>query len=734
MPPKKKIKISLNTKRYIFIIILSFLGFATIFADPKTSILGEYLNLALNLAFWEYYKWIFTPLALFLAWFLIKNEKEYISATKFFWIIFYFFSIISIIWFFKIFFVKSWYISVFNLYEYLANFLWKPLYFWIFFLLFLVSLVMIFNFSPINFLNHLFKIPGKIWEIKETFVWEWLQISKKSEKTTKENSETEKLKAELEKIRQEKQELERKRAEEKQQKIDFEKIQIEKPKKIEIEEKSTQNLHEETNDRKVVKINTNPEFSKWQYPSLNLLNEKPKNLNKIDQNEIRTKELEIQEKLLQFKIEVEMLGYQIWPTVIQYRLKPKDWIKLQKIVNLKDDLALALHAKSLRVQAPIPWLWAVWIEIPNPMREAVFLKEVLSSKEFSNPKLEIPIAIWKNVNWETVVWDLAEMPHLLVAWQTKSWKSVWMNGFIMSMIYKFSPSELRMIMVDPKMVELSVYNGIPHLLTPVVTNANKALNALKWSVAEMLRRYELASKINAKNLREYNSKVDKADKFHYIVIVIDELADLMMSWNKKEIEDSITRIAQMWRAVWMHLIIATQRPSVNVLTWLIKANIPTRIAFTVASQVDSRTIIEQWWAEDLLWKWDLLFSMSWTPELERIQWVFVETPEVEKVVNELKLTIDPDMLQNLQIPEISEWESKFKGSVMEGYGWDLNEDPEVLNKAIEILKQDKKASTSHLQRRMWIGYARAAKILDILEEIWLVWPSNWSKPRDIYID
>ena len=467
---------------------------------------------------------------------------------------------------------------------------------------------------------------------------------------------------------------------------------------------------------------------------MNLLNEKPKNLNKIDQNEIRTKELEIQEKLLQFKIEVEMLGYQIWPTVIQYRLKPKDWIKLQKIVNLKDDLALALHAKSLRVQAPIPWLWAVWIEIPNPMREAVFLKEVLSSKEFSNPKLEIPIAIWKNVNWETVVWDLAEMPHLLVAWQTKSWKSVWMNGFIMSMIYKFSPSELRMIMVDPKMVELSVYNGIPHLLTPVVTNANKALNALKWSVAEMLRRYELASKINAKNLREYNSKVDKADKFHYIVIVIDELADLMMSWNKKEIEDSITRIAQMWRAVWMHLIIATQRPSVNVLTWLIKANIPTRIAFTVASQVDSRTIIEQWWAEDLLWKWDLLFSMSWTPELERIQWVFVETPEVEKVVNELKLTIDPDMLQNLQIPEISEWESKFKGSIMEWYGWDLNEDPEVLNKAIEILKQDKKASTSHLQRKMWIGYARAAKILDILEEIWLVWPSNWSKPRDVYID
>lgn len=734
MPPKKKIKVSPNTKRYIFIIILSFLGFATIFADPKTSVLGEYLTLALNLAFWEYYKWIFTPLALFLAWFLIRNEKEDINTTKFFWIIFYFFSIISIIWFFKIFFVKNSYISVFNLYEYLANFLWKPLYFWIFFLLFLVSLVMIFNFSPINFLNHLFKIPGKIWEIKETFVWEWLQIPKKSEKPTKENSETEKLKAELEKIRQEKQELERKRAEEKQQKIDFEKIQIEKPKKIEIEEKSTQNLHEETNDRKVVKINTNPEFSKWQYPSLSLLNEKPKNLNKIDQNEIRTKELEIQEKLLQFKIEVEMLGYQIWPTVIQYRLKPKDWIKLQKIVNLKDDLALALHAKSLRVQAPIPWLWAVWIEIPNPMREAVFLKEVLSSKEFSNPKLEIPIAIWKNVNWETVVWDLAEMPHLLVAWQTKSWKSVWMNGFIMSMIYKFSPSELRMIMVDPKMVELSVYNGIPHLLTPVVTNANKALNALKWSVAEMLRRYELASKINAKNLREYNSKVDKADKFHYIVIVIDELADLMMSWNKKEIEDSITRIAQMWRAVWMHLIIATQRPSVNVLTWLIKANIPTRIAFTVASQVDSRTIIEQWWAEDLLWKWDLLFSMSWTPELERIQWVFVETPEVEKVVNELKLTIDPDMLQNLQIPEISEWESKFKGSVMEGYGWDLNEDPEVLNKAIEILKQDKKASTSHLQRKMWIGYARAAKILDILEEIWLVWPSNWSKPRDVYID
>lgn len=742
MPPKKKkTKISPNTKRYIFITIFLFLWFAILLTDPQTSKIWEYLNIWFSALFWEYYKFFTAPLFLFLWAFMIKEEKENFDSFKFFWIILYLVSIISLIWFFK-----NNYISYLNLYPHLINIFWNAMYFLIFFIIFLVSLVITFNFSPVNFLNHLFKIPGKIWEIKETFVWDGLQIPKKSEKnlknikTSKTDSENEKLKAELEKIRQEKEELERQKALEKQQKLNFEDIQNERPKKIEIEKKlnifskNSENNEEKEEKSNKVKLNRNQDFSKWQFPSLALLNDKSKDIISVDKNEIRQKELEIQEKLLQFKIEVEMQGYQVWPTVIQYRLKPKDWIKLQKIVNLKDDLALALHAKSLRIQAPIPGLWVVWIEVPNPKREAVYLKEVLASENFSNKKLEIPLAIWRDVSWNTLVWDLADMPHLLVAWQTKSWKSVWMNGFIMSMLYKFSPSELRMIMVDPKMVELSVYNWIPHLLTPVITNADKALNSLKWSVAEMLRRYQLASKVNAKNLIEYNEKVDKNDRFHYIIIIIDELADLMMSGNKKEIEDNIARIAQMWRAVWMHLIIATQRPSVNVLTWLIKANVPSRIAFTVASQIDSRTVLDQGWAEDLLGKWDMLYYPTWNPEPERVQWVFVETSEVEKVVNELKLTVDPDMIKNMQIPEIADWESKFKGSIMEKYDWNQDEDPEIINQAIEILRKERKWSTSLLQRKLWLGYARAAKVLDILEELWIVWPSNGSKPREVYLD
>lgn len=254
---------------------------------------------------------------------------------------------------------------------------------------------------------------------------------------------------------------------------------------------------------------------------------------------------------VQFKINVNMTGYRVWPTVIQFRLKPEEWVKLNKIENLKKDLTLALHAKSIRIQAPIPGEWVVWIEVPNENRQAVWLKEVLASSVFNNSKLDIPIAVWKDVNGDIIVWDLTKMPHLLVAWQTASWKSVWMNGFIISMLYKFSPSELKMILIDPKMVELSIYNGIPHLLTPVITNSDKALNALKWAVAEMLRRYDLAKAVNARNLKEYNGKVSQAKKkLPYIVIIVDELADLMMSGNKKEVETSIARIAQNGKSCW----------------------------------------------------------------------------------------------------------------------------------------------------------------------------------------
>jgi len=429
-----------------------------------------------------------------------------------------------------------------------------------------------------------------------------------------------------------------------------------------------------------------------------------------------------------------MEGFQVWPTVIQYRLKPKAWVALKKIINLKKDLTLALHAKNIRIQAPIPWLGVVGIEVPNDNRQAVWLKEVIDSRVFKQKKLEIPLALWKDVSGNIIIWDLAKMPHLLIAWQTGSGKSVWMNGFLISMLYKFWPSELKFIMIDPKRVELSVYNWIPHLLTPVITNPDKALNSLKWCVAEMLRRYDLAVAKKARNLQEYNAKVWKNEKLPYIVIVVDELADLMMSGNKKEVESSIARIAQMARAVWMHLIVATQRPSVDVITWLIKANIPSRIAFTVASQIDSQTVLWKKWAEDLLGRWDMLYYPTWALEPERVQWVLVETSEVEAVVNKLKLTVDPDMLKNMQDDTIVNWVSKNAWSIMEWYTWDQDEDPEIIEKAIEVVKQAKKWSTSLVQRKLWLWYARAAKVLDILEELWVVWPSNWSKPREVYVD
>jgi len=267
-------------------------------------------------------------------------------------------------------------------------------------------------------------------------------------------------------------------------------------------------------------------------------------------------------------------------------------VKLNRIDNLKKDLALALKAKSIRIQSPIPGVGLVGIEVPNDKRDMVGIREVIEHPNFVNHKSNLAMAVGKDINGEYIVADMGKMPHLLIAGQTGSGKSVGMNGFILSLLYKNSPDMLRMIMVDPKRVELGIYNGIPHLLTPVINDPEKALNALKWSVAEMLRRYDVLQTARARNLGEYNEKVTRKDKMPHIVIIIDELADLMMSGNKKEVENAIARIAQMARAVGMHLIVATQRPSVDIITGLIKANIPSRIAFTVASQIDSRTILD----------------------------------------------------------------------------------------------------------------------------------------------
>lgn len=330
----------------------------------------------------------------------------------------------------------------------------------------------------------------------------------------------------------------------------------------------------------------------WEYPRSDLLSFHTKG-KPLTKEEIELQSAIIERTLLQFKIEVHMAGYQVGPTVTQYRLRPADGSRLNKIEALKKDLTLALKAKNIRIQAPIPGLGLVGIEVPNDRRDMVSLREIVESPQFSKHPSRLAMCVGSGIAGDPIVCDLKEMPHLLIAGQTGSGKSVGMNGFLISLLLRNSPAELRMIMIDPKRVELGVYNGIPHLLAPVINHPDKALNALKWSVAEMIRRYDLLTEVRCRNLGEYNAKVSNEEKMPAIVIVIDELADLMMSGNKKEVETTIARIAQMARAVGMHLIVATQRPSVDVITGLIKANIPSRIAFTVASQVDSRTILDR---------------------------------------------------------------------------------------------------------------------------------------------
>lgn len=734
-PRKKTVKKQpITYKKYIFAIFFIFIWILTLIVADGTSLDDVFKNV-FGYLFWSYYDFILPPVLIMLGVFLAKEKDLEFNFYRFIGLLFYLFSLTTVIWFFD-----TRYVAAFNLYHVLVDMVWAWAILLIFSMLFVFSLMILFRFSPINFWKKVASVAPKVSELKETIKKEKAIKSTKTAAQVKKEEKTfskqKQMEEEMEKLKREKEELLAEKAKSKQkQQLNL----SDAPKKIAIEKKAPSKLSGMFSKNEPAKKESTSgsiwktEFSKWEFPKLDLLQSRNGNI-QYDENEIKIKEKEIQEKLLQFKIQVQMVGYKVGPTVIQYRLKPMEWVKLQKIVNLKNDLTLALHAKSIRIQAPIPGLGVVGIEVPNDKRQAVWLREVLSSSDFNSGKYEIPIALWKDVSWNVKVGDLAKMPHLLIAWQTGSGKSVWMNGFLVSLLYKFSPSELKMIMVDPKRVELSVYNGIPHLLTPVITNPDKALNALKWCVAEMLRRYDLATSVNARNLKEYNAKVDEAEKLPYIVFVIDELADLMMSGNKKEVESSIARIAQMARAVGIHLIVATQRPSVDVITGLIKANIPSRIAFTVASGIDSRTVIDKQGAEDLLGRGDMLSYPTGALEPERVQWVLVETEEVEAVVNKLKLTVDPDMLSNLQDASISNGKSKLEGSILENYKWSQEEDPAIIEKAIEVVKESKKWSTSLIQRKLGLGYARAAKVLDILEELWVVGPANGSKPREVYVD
>jgi S-DNA-T family DNA segregation ATPase FtsK/SpoIIIE len=485
-------------------------------------------------------------------------------------------------------------------------------------------------------------------------------------------------------------------------------------------------------------------FEEWTFPSYDLLEAAQSQLT-VNDEELKEQAKKIEEKLREFEIDVTMRDARPGPTVTQFTLQPAEGVKLSKIGGLKDDLALALAAPSLRIEAPIPGKSLVGIEMPNSVRSTVHLREILESPSFVQSQSSLTLPLGRDVSGEAVIANLDSMPHLLIAGATGSGKSVCMNTFLASLLYQNAPHELKFILIDPKRVELMPYDGIPHLLTPVLTEAEKALQALRWAVAEMGRRLHRFSEQGARNIDEYNSKqTEEQNMLPRIVIVIDELADLMMRQFRRDTETMIARIAQMARACGMHLIIATQRPSVDVITGLIKANIPTRMAFRVVSSVDSRTILDAIGAEDLLGQGDMLFMDAKTPKPVRIQGIFTSTQEVERVINAVKiagggkiteqigLSDDDDEEGNESTEGDEEGVTAVTGQIdLEA---DDNGGDELFFEAVRVAQETGKASASLLQRQLKVGYARAARLLDIMEEKGLIGPQDGAKPRKVYVE
>lgn len=465
----------------------------------------------------------------------------------------------------------------------------------------------------------------------------------------------------------------------------------------------------------------------WEFPGIDLLDNKTF---KADAGDITKNAKIIQDTLADFKIDVEMEEANVGPRVTQYTLKPAAGVKLNKITSLDTNLALNLSANSIRLEAPIPGKGAVGVEVPNKKSAMVTMRSILESKEWKSDSDPLAFAVGKDIAGHAVIGDLGGMPHLLVAGQTGSGKSVMINTLISSLLYRHSPAEVKLILVDPKQVELSPYNGIPHLLTPVIVEPEKTLSALKWSVNEMERRYSLLAEHGHRNIKGYNGDKKIEESMPYIVIVIDELADLMMV-AARDVEGLIVRIAQKARAVGIHLVLATQRPSVDVITGIIKANIPARIAFTVASQIDSRTIIDQAGAEKLLGKGDMLITTAQNPKPRRVQAAWIDDPEVTKVINQIKTQRPPDYNDEVVAQPV---QLNGKGGVVfDGGGAGGDSDDDMYNDAVAAVMAAGKASASLLQRRLRVGYARAARLMEEMEEQGVIGPADGARPRDVLV-
>jgi len=500
-------------------------------------------------------------------------------------------------------------------------------------------------------------------------------------------------------------------------------------------------------DRKMMVPDKQRMIAGWKLPPLDLLE---RTTGKSKAGDIEANAKIIQETFKNFGIETEIGEISVGPSVTQYCFKPAAGIKLSKITGLNNNLSLALAQHPIRIEAPIPGKSLIGIEVPNKVSTMVRLRDFMESAQFAEKKTNLTLALGQDVGGNYIFGDLTEMPHLMIAGATGTGKSVGINTIITSLLYQNSPEDLKLILVDPKRVELTAFNGIPHLLTPTVVENGKVANALKWAIGEMERRYKMLQEASSRDIFSYNEKIkpdqkknvineetgeiigeEEVKRLPYIVIIIDELADIMAS-HSKDVEAAIVRLAQMARAVGIHLIVSTQRPSVEVLTGLIKANITTRIAFQVATQIDSRTILDMGGAEKLLGNGDMLYLSARSPKPKRIQGVFVSESEVKRVVKSIKSQLDEDVEYNEEVTATQR--VNFGGKMTGAVGGGDEEGDEFYEEAKDTVLKAGKASASLLQRRLRVGYARAARLLDILEANGVIGQADGSKPREILVD
>ena len=686
-----KIIISSETKKDIFIIFLFALAFLSLLAlFNLAGGVGDSLQSFWQMTFgWSY--WL-TPLALIVIGYIIINSEKYESNTS--RVLGLILMILSFLGILQLFTAEKTFLAAKNgmgggiLGYFVANPLEKiantPGAIIILIALFLIAVLLFFETSIKNLLFNLnWSNFNFLQKIKE-------KISKKKIDQQLENLEAEEVGFEQKKIQNN------------------------------LEQKNISNGENINAEQELIHLNkTKKTYPKIDLP-LELLNDKS---TKPTAGNIKANQEIIKNTLKHFGIEVEMGEISVGPTVTQYTFKPMAGIKVSQITTLSNDLALALAAHPIRIEAPIPGKSLVGIEVPNQKIALVTLKEILSSEDFKKRTSHLFIALGKDVAGAPQLADLEKMPHLLVAGATNSGKTVCLNSVIISLLYQNQPDELKFILIDPKQVEMTQYNNVPHLICPVITEVKETINALRWAVKEMEDRFKTLALAGKRNIDAYNQTA--RERMPYLIIVIDELADLM-SIAANDIEPAIIRLAQKARAVGIHLIVATQRPSVNVITGLIKANITSRIAFSVAASTDSRTILDHAGAEKLLGRGDMLFISADLSKPKRIQGAYLSDQEIDKVVNYLKQTGEPEYNDAVTQKQIS------VDSGVTGFIFDDSDD-DLLEEAKDIILKSGKASASYLQRRLSIGYARAARILDLLEERGIVGHANGSKPRDVLI-